>query len=33
VVIEADPLPQREDPSDPALPGYRPGTTASNEPS
>ncbi len=33
VAIEADPLPQREDPSDPALPGYRPGTTASNKPS
>ncbi|MCO5099617.1 MAG: outer membrane protein assembly factor BamE [Burkholderiaceae bacterium] len=26
--IEADPLPQREDPSDPALPGYRPGAAA-----
>jgi len=26
--VEADPLPQREDPSDPALPGYKPGEHA-----
>lgn len=30
--IEADSLPQREDPSDPALPGYKPGERAANEP-
>ncbi|HEY0878725.1 MAG TPA: outer membrane protein assembly factor BamE [Zeimonas sp.] len=32
VAIEADPLPQREDPTDPALPGYQPGASAANEP-
>ncbi len=31
VAVEADPLPQREDPSDPALPGYRPDASAANE--
>lgn len=31
VAIEADPLPLREDASDPALPGYRPGTTAASQ--
>jgi len=31
VAVEADPLPQREDPSDPALPGYKPGASAANE--
>lgn len=30
--IEADPLPEREDPSDPALPGYRPSDTAARQP-
>lgn len=30
VAIEADPLPAREDASDPALPGYRPDDTAAN---
>lgn len=29
--IETDPLPAREDPSDPALPGYRPNDTAASE--
>jgi len=30
VAVEADPLPQRDDPSDPALPGYKPGASAAN---
>lgn len=30
--IEADPLPQREDPSDPALPGYQGNATAAKKP-
>lgn len=29
--VEADPLPVREDASDPALPGYRPGKDASKD--
>lgn len=29
--IEADPLPQREDSSDPALPGYQPGAPAADQ--
>jgi outer membrane protein assembly factor BamE len=29
--VDADPLPLREDPSDPALPGYRPGTDSKKD--
>jgi outer membrane protein assembly factor BamE len=29
--VDADPLPQREDPSDPALPGYRPANDSSKD--